>query len=106
MRRTGFTRTARTQLAHEFDYSADRFGASATRRLLAVFERLWTEIASSPELGRRIGEGRYRRVLPRERLVVLYRWNGGTSEDPIVVAVYSRRDPTEATLRRWFADRR
>lgn len=107
MRRVRFARLAARDLLHELIYSQRTFGDRAEASLRERFRQLWRAIEHDPaRVGRPIGPGRYRYGLRREKLVVLYHWQGDRDEDPVVVAVISaRRNLTRPTVAGYFRRR-
>ncbi len=104
MRRARFATLAARDVVHELLYSQRTFGPRAEAMLRATFDRAWVRIAKAPgRAGRAVGPGRFRYLMRRERLVVLYRWDGGEDEDPVIAAVLSgRRDLTDRSIASYF----
>ncbi len=104
MRRVRFATLAARDVVHELLYSERTFGRQAEATLRESFGRVWGRIARSPgRTGRSIGSGQYRYLMRRERLVVLYRWDGAADEDPVIAAVLNgRRNLTERSIASYF----
>lgn len=104
MRRVRFATLAARDIVHELVYSERTFGRESEARLRESFGRVWMRIARSPgRTGRPIGTGRFRYLMRRERLVVLYRWDGEANEDPVVAAVLNaRRNLTARSIGSYF----
>ena len=107
MRRVRFTRLAARDLIHELTYSQRTFGNAAEATLRERFRELWRAIERDPtRVGRPIGPSRYRYGMRREKLVVLYHWQGGQDADPVVMAVISaRRNLTRRSVTAYFRRR-
>jgi len=104
VRRVRFATLAARDVLHELLYSERTFGSRTEATLRETFDRAWVRIAKAPaRAGRVVGPGRFRYLMRHERLVVLYRWDGGKNEDPVVAAVLSgRRNLTERSISAYF----
>lgn len=107
MPRVRFATLAARDIVHELSYSERTFGRQAEATLRESFGPVWGRIARDPgRTGRPIGPGRYRYLMRRERLVVLYRWEGGADEDPVIAAVLNaRRNLTQRSIASYFRRR-
>ncbi len=92
MRSVHFARLGERDYRHEVRYSLRNWGRQRAAEARQHFRSKWREIADDPaRAGEAVGLGRFRSRMAKEKLWVLYRWLGGTDEDPLIVAVVSQR---------------